>query len=96
MRTTRRTRPARLCRRQPVCGHRSPEQARGRPASPASDVFSLACVLYEMLTGVGPFRRETQTDTLSAVLTEEPPPLDIAEEHIPREFQKIVWKALEK
>ncbi len=77
-------------------GYMSPEQARGRPATSASDVFSLGCVLYEMLTGVGPFRRETQTDTLSAVLKEEPPPLDIAEEQIPSELQKIVWKALEK
>jgi dienelactone hydrolase len=77
-------------------GYLSPEQARGRPASPASDVFSLGCVLYEMLTGVGPFRRETQTDTLSAVLTEDPPPFDVAEEQIPRELQNIVLKALEK
>jgi predicted esterase len=77
-------------------GYLSPEQARGRPASPASDVFSLGCVLYEMLTGVGPFRRETQTDSLSAVLTEDPPPLDIAEEHVLRELGKVAWKALEK
>jgi formylglycine-generating enzyme required for sulfatase activity len=77
-------------------GYMSPEQARGRPTLPASDVFSLGCVLFEMLTGVAPFRRATETDTLSAILKEDPPALEIADQKVPRELERVIRKALEK
>ncbi len=51
----------------------SPEQARGETAGPQSDVFSLACVLHEMLTGDRLFAKESKTETLAAVLRDEPP-----------------------
>ena len=54
-------------------GYMSPEQARGLPAGPASDVFALGCVLYEMLTGARAFHRETSMDTMTAILREDPP-----------------------
>jgi serine/threonine protein kinase len=77
-------------------GYMSPEQARGQPTLPASDVFSLGCVLYEMLTGVAPFRRATETDTLSAILKEDPPAMEIADQTVPRELERVIRKALEK
>ncbi len=50
----------------------SPEQARGKPADKRSDIWSFGCVLYEMLTGIIPFKGETISDTLAAVLEHEP------------------------
>ena len=50
----------------------SPEQATGRPIDRRTDVWAFGCVLFEMLTGARPFRGETATDTLSAVLGREP------------------------
>jgi serine/threonine protein kinase len=50
----------------------SPEQARGKPADRAADVWAFACVLYEMLAGVKAFKGETATDTLAAIVTAEP------------------------
>jgi serine/threonine protein kinase len=46
----------------------SPEQARGDLVGPASDVFSLGCVLYEAITGQRAFARNTPAETLAAVL----------------------------
>ncbi len=53
----------------------SPEQAGGRIAGPASDIFASGCILYEMLTGRQPFVGTSFVDVLYAVLHHDPPPL---------------------
>ncbi len=55
-----------------TAAYMSPEQARGRPVDRRTDIWAFGCVLYEMLTGVAAFSRETVTDTLSAITRDEP------------------------
>jgi Tol biopolymer transport system component len=50
----------------------SPEQARGQSLDKRTDIWSFACVLYEMLTGRAPFAGDTISDTLAAILEREP------------------------
>ena len=50
----------------------SPEQARGRPVDRRTDLWSLGCVLYEMLTGRRAFTGATVSDCIAAILTREP------------------------
>jgi Tol biopolymer transport system component len=58
-----------------TAAYMSPEQARGAASDHRSDLFSLGVVLYEMVSGVAPFRRDTPAETMTAILREEPPPL---------------------
>jgi len=53
----------------------SPEQVRGQPVDHRTDLFSFGIILYEMLTGVHPFRRSHPVETMGAILYEEPEPL---------------------
>jgi two-component system LytT family response regulator len=53
----------------------SPEQVRGAPVDPRSDVFAFGALLYEMLSGAPAFRRETGVETLHAILKEPAPRL---------------------
>ncbi|HVR27194.1 MAG TPA: WD40 repeat domain-containing serine/threonine protein kinase [Candidatus Polarisedimenticolia bacterium] len=74
----------------------APEQLRGKSVDHRSDIFSVGAILYEMLTGRRAFRGETEVDTITAVLRENPPPIDLEQSGIPLPFQQIVHHCLEK
>src|ERR1700733_8771505 len=74
----------------------SPEQLRGKGVDHRSDIFSVGAILYEMLTGRRAFRRETEVDTITAVLCEEPPAVNLEQASVPVSFQQIVRHCLEK
>jgi len=74
----------------------SPEQLRGRPVDHRSDLFTMGAILYEMLTGRRAFSGETEVDTMTAVLREEPPEINLEQTHVPSAFQEVIRHCLEK
>jgi Tol biopolymer transport system component len=77
-------------------GYMSPEQVRGKPADRRSDLFSFGSILYEMLSGQRAFRGETAADTITAILTKEPPELSQTNKDIHPGLDRIVRHCLEK
>jgi serine/threonine-protein kinase len=77
-------------------GYMAPEQVRGQPADARSDLFSLGCVLYEMVSARPPFARETAAETQTAILREEPPDLAACGAAAPLELERLIRHCLEK
>src|SRR5512132_2069061 len=77
-------------------GYMSPEQVRGRPADPRSDIFAFGAILYEMLSGKRAFHGDSAADTMSAILTKEPPDLSETNRNIAPALERLVRHCLEK
>lgn len=74
----------------------SPEQAAGRPPSPASDVYSLGVVMYEMATGRLPFQSDNPEKLIRLHQTETPPSPRLLNPHLPSALEQIIYKVLSK
>jgi len=77
-------------------GYMSPEQVRGEPVDPRSDIFSFGSVLYEMLTRKRAFKGQTSAETMTAILREEPAALSDIGWQGPPELERILGRCLEK
>ncbi|HEU4889373.1 MAG TPA: protein kinase, partial [Thermoanaerobaculia bacterium] len=76
-------------------GYMSPEQLRGEAVDPSADLFSLGCILFEMVTLKKPFQRDSGAATIAAILKDELP-RDVLSAAIPAEFQRIIEGCVEK
>ncbi len=74
----------------------SPEQVSGRDIDQRSDLFSLGIVLYELIAGRTPFRRDNEGATLRAIMQDTPEPLTRYKADVPERLQHVVEKLLEK
>jgi Tol biopolymer transport system component len=77
-------------------GYMSPEQVRGKAADKRSDLFSFGTILYEMLSGQRAFKGDTAADTITAILSKEPPDLSQTNKDVPPGLDRIVRHCLEK
>jgi serine/threonine protein kinase len=83
-----------------TASYMAPEQVRGEGADPRTDIFAFGAVLYEMLSGVRAFRRDTAAETMTAVLKDDPPELSNQSSGAARlvspALERIVRRCLEK
>ncbi len=74
----------------------APEQALGKPPTPAADVYAIGIILYEMLSGRLPFEADSYTALALKHVNEEPPPLSQFNPRVPDQLEHIVHKVLAK
>jgi Tol biopolymer transport system component len=77
-------------------GYMAPEQVRGQAADARTDIFAFGAVLYEMLSGMRAFRRDTPAETMTAILREDPPEIEDATRPVSPALDRIVRRCLEK
>lgn len=90
--------PGRLTRTGQIIGTpeaMSPEQARGQNVDARTDLWSLGCVLFELVSGSSPFRRGTVGDTLAAIL-KEPPDWSLLPDETPPALRRLLRRCLTK
>ena len=74
----------------------SPEQAAGEPATPASDVYSIGVLMFEMLTSLLPFEADSHTALAVKHIHEQPPLVTEYNPYVPDQIDRIVTKVLSK
>ena len=79
-----------------TANYMSPEQVRTIDVDERTDIWSLGVMLYEMITEHTPFKEETTSDLIAAILKTNPQPLSAFVENIPVQLQQIVEKSLQK
>ena len=77
-------------------GYMSPEQVRGLPVDHTSDVFSFGAILYELVSGRRAFKRDTASDTMAAIMRDEPPELSGSGRNISPALDRVIKHCLEK
>jgi len=77
-------------------GYMSPEQLRGEAVDPSADIFSLGCILFEMVTATRPFHRESGAATIAAILKEDIPHDALSRSSAPPELERIIENCVEK
>ena len=79
-----------------TAGYLAPEQARGERATPASDLYALAVVAFELMTGKRPFERESSTAEAMAHVSAPIPPASESNPQLPREVDDVLARGLAK
>ncbi len=79
-----------------TAGYMSPEQVRGLSVDHRSDIFSFGALLYELLSGRRAFRKETVSDTMAAIMRDEPPELSESGRAVSPALEHVVRHCLEK
>lgn len=74
----------------------SPEQIKGEPLTPASDIYSLGITIYQMLAGETPFKGNTAEEILIKHLNFPPTPLRMHNPEIPPAVEECIMRCLEK
>ena len=79
-----------------TAGYMSPEQVRGEKLDARSDLFSFGHILYEMATGKRAFQRSTPSETMQAILDEDPRDISQSSKKMPAGLQRVVRRCLAK